>query len=102
VRIPDLEPKEKVIEARLRNAIKKMGGRAYKFVSPAHKSVPDRLILLPDRRIYFAEVKRRKGKLTKHQANEIDFIKSLGFDADVLYGVEGVKDYIWLLENGIL
>ena len=40
---------EKDIEKYLRDEIKKVGGIAYKFVSPGNSGVPDRLVLLPGR-----------------------------------------------------
>ena len=43
------ELKEKDIEKYLRDEIKKVGGIAYKFVSPGNSGVPDRLVLLPGR-----------------------------------------------------
>ncbi len=38
---------EKMIEQKLRNEVKALGGRAYKFVSPGNDGVPDRLVVLP-------------------------------------------------------
>jgi len=101
VRIPDLKKKsEKQIETILRNGVKNLGGRAYKFTSPAHRSVPDRLILLPERRIYFTEVKTLDGELTALQAKEIDFLRGLGFSADALYGEDEVRQFLKELEHG--
>lgn len=55
---------EKHIESKLRKKVKELGGRAYKFVSPGNSGVPDRLIVLPNGKIGFAELKRpgRKNK----------------------------------------
>ena len=39
--------RESVIETRLRNGVKAMGGICWKFVSPGTAGVPDRLIILP-------------------------------------------------------
>lgn len=49
--------KESVIEARLRKGVERAGGRCLKFVSPGHTGVPDRIILMPGGRVYFAETK---------------------------------------------
>ena len=38
---------EKNIENYLKNKIKKLGGVAYKFVSPGMVGVPDRICVLP-------------------------------------------------------
>ena len=55
---------EKDIESKLKNKVKKLGGRAYKFVSPGNSGIPDRLIILPGGKVGFAELKRpgRKDK----------------------------------------
>ena len=44
---------EKDIERFLVNGVKKLGGVAYKFVSPGNAGVPDRLIVMPGGRVYF-------------------------------------------------
>lgn len=38
---------EKTTEKYLRDEVRKIGGRAYKFVSPGNTGVPDRLVCLP-------------------------------------------------------
>ena len=38
--------------------VKDIGGIAYKFVSPAHRGVADRLVVLPGGVVWFVEVKR--------------------------------------------
>lgn len=47
----------KTIEKKLATAVKKAGGIAPKFVSPSFAGMPDRLILLPDGKFAFAELK---------------------------------------------
>lgn len=39
----------------------------FKFVSPGHAGVPDRIVISPKGRIYFVELKRPNGKLRKLQ-----------------------------------
>ena len=48
---------EKTIEKKLTTAVKKAGGIAPKFVSPSFAGMPDRLILLPNGKFAFAELK---------------------------------------------
>ena len=48
---------EKQIENKLTMAVKKNGGIALKLVCPSFAGLPDRLILLPDGHIGFAELK---------------------------------------------
>lgn len=48
---------EKTIESYLRCRVRKAGGLALKLVCPGWTGVPDRLILMPGARVYFAETK---------------------------------------------
>lgn len=75
---------EKQVEQYLVKKIKALGGVPYKFTSPAHRSVPDRLILMPDGKSYFVELKRPGGKPTAGQQAEHERIKSLGHAVFVL------------------
>jgi len=49
--------REKAVETYLRERVKKMGGKAYKFVSPGNDGVPDRMVCLPGGRVFFVETK---------------------------------------------
>ena len=49
--------RESTVEARLRKGVERAGGRCLKFVSPGHTGVPDRIILMPGGKVYFAELK---------------------------------------------
>ena len=55
--MPELE---KVIERKLRDGVKKLGGGAQclKFESPGTSGVPDRMILLPGGHTVFVELKQ--------------------------------------------
>ena len=86
--------KEKPIEEYLRTQIKKLGGKAYKFVSPGNTGVPDRLIVLPGGHIFFVELKSSTGKPTPLQTVKIKELKDLG--ADVLI-VNSKDDVNWLI-----
>lgn len=85
---------EKNLESKLRTEIKKMGGIAYKFLSPGNSGVPDRIILLPGGKIIFAELKTDEGKLSRLQEMQIARIKALGFDVRVVRGLAGVEELI--------
>lgn len=49
---------ESALERSLVGAVKKIGGRAYKWVSPGETGVPDRIVILPWGKIIFVELKR--------------------------------------------
>jgi hypothetical protein len=58
---------EKQIEAHLVKRVKELGGRAYKFTSPAHRGVADRIVCLPNGQTWFVEVKTEGGRLSELQ-----------------------------------
>jgi hypothetical protein len=58
---------EKQVEAHLVKRVKELGGRAYKFTSPAHKGVADRIVCLPNGQTWFVEVKTEGGRLSPLQ-----------------------------------
>jgi len=85
---------EKDVERRLVGGIKRLGGQAVKFVSPASAGWPDRLILLPDGKVMFIELKTSTGKLSELQKYRLKVLGDLGFDARVLYGHDEVKGFL--------
>ena len=58
---------EKNIEKYLVAQVKAMGGMAYKFTSPAHRGVADRVVCLPDGSTWFVELKAPGGRLSELQ-----------------------------------
>ena len=89
--------RENVIERQLAMAVKKMGGMAVKFVSPGLDGVPDRIVLLPDKRIAFVELKAPGKKLRPLQEKRRWQLEALGFPVYVIDGAEqigGVLDEI--------
>lgn len=70
---------EKSVEQYLRQQVKKAGGRALKFVSPGFTGVPDRIILMPGARVYFAETKDLGKKPRPRQLRVHKFLRGLGF-----------------------
>lgn len=86
--------KEKDIENYLRLQVKKLGGLANKFVSPGNAGVPDRIIIMPNGRIYFVELKTEKGKLTELQNRQIQKIRNMQQEVRIVYGKAGADDFI--------
>lgn len=85
---------EKEVEKFLLREVKKIGGVSFKFISPGNAGVPDRIVMLPNGKVVFVELKTDKGKLTKLQEVQIKKISNLGADARVLRGIEEVKEFI--------
>ena len=90
---------EKDIEKLFRDEIKKAGGKAYKFTSPGNDGVPDRIVMLPDGRIVFVELKTDTGKLSRLQEVQCRRIAELGQTVRVLHGLAEVRDFF--LEFGL-
>lgn len=81
---------EKTLEQKLVKAVKRAGGVAYKFISPGHNGVPDRLVVLPNR-ITFIEVKAPgRGRLSELQKFELTRLRSLGCECYVLNDPEQI------------
>lgn len=89
---------EKRVEALLVSGVKRMGGLAYKFVSPGNSGVPDRIILMPGGKIYFVELKREDGQLTNLQKRQINRIQKLDCQVDVLHGMVEVSNFLLRLQ----
>ena len=99
------ELKEKDVEKYLKDEIKKIGGIAYKFVSPGNAGVPDRLVLLPDGLMFFVELKAPGKKTRKIQDRQAGRIRRLGFKVEILDSKNKVDYFInfvkGLYKNGI-
>ncbi|EAQ1115949.1 VRR-NUC domain-containing protein [Salmonella enterica] len=76
--------RENLIEKHLVAEVKKAGGVAYKFISPGHRSVPDRIVLLPGGRIVFVECKAPGKPPRADQQREHERLRTLGFSVVVL------------------
>jgi hypothetical protein len=59
--------RESTIEKYFVAQVKKLGGMAYKFTSPAHRGVADRVVCLPDGQTWFVELKAPNGRLSELQ-----------------------------------
>ena len=71
--------RESTVEHRLVTEAKKRGGIAMKFVSPGIDGVPDRLVLLPDGKFAFVEVKAPGKQLRPLQVRRIGQLRALGY-----------------------
>lgn len=93
---------EKELEAKLRDAVKQQGGRAYKFTSPGNTGVPDRLVVFPDGQIGFIELKQTGKKPTKNQMLQMNRLAQLGCKVYLLdscaripYVLEDIQSGMW-------
>ena len=76
--------REKQIEQKLVQAVRAMGGVAPKFISPGCGGMPDRLVLLPEGRVAFVEVKARGMKPRPLQLRRHGMLRRLGHKVYIL------------------
>ena len=89
--------REKVIEKALTSAVKKAGGICPKLVSPGFDGMPDRLILLPDGHMAFAELKAPGKKPRPLQEARHRLLRRLGYKVYVIDNIDqigGVLDEV--------
>jgi len=88
-------PQEETIEAVCCTIVNSYGGEAIKLKVAGTRGWPDRLVLLPQRRMFFAEFKRPKdGKTARQQETVHELLRELGF---LVYVVDNVTQF----ENAI-
>ena len=90
---------EREIEQYMTAQVKARGGRSYKFVSPAHRGVSDRIVIMPGASkqpaiVWFVEVKTEVGRLSPLQEAFRRDINGLGGNYVCLYGKKDVD--LWL------
>ena len=87
---------EKIIESYLRDQVKAIGGKAYKFVSPGNDGMPDRLVCLPGGKMVFVELKAPGKKPTPLQTVQHERLRDLGFWVMVIDSKAAVE---WAIEK---
>lgn len=87
--------REKSIEERLRDEVKKIGGAAFKLSAAVDAGMPDRLVCLPGGRVIFVETKRPKGgRLSALQKYRHKALRLMGFDVRVINTTDAVMKFI--------
>jgi len=92
--MPNPNPLEKFIEAKVVAYAKSKGCLVYKFTSPSFRSVPDRIFVTPYGTVFFMELKRKGQQPTAAQAVEIAKIRKQGVEVWVIDNVEDGKNAI--------
>ena len=76
--------REKTIEKKLSDEVKKRGGLAPKFTSPGFDGMPDRIVLMPGGRMAVVEVKAPGKAPRPLQETRHRMLRQLGFRVYVL------------------
>jgi len=85
--------RESVVEAAFVRAVRVRGGRAWKFRSPGMRGVPDRIVTMPARSVFFVELKAPGKVLDAHQANCHALLRHYGAEVYVLDTLERVAAF---------
>lgn len=75
---------ERDVEKAFARRVKSLGGMAEKFTSPSRRSVPDRLVTMPDGQIIFVELKAPGKKPTEAQMRDHKKRRAMGCDVRVI------------------
>ena len=86
--------RERTIEAKLVRKVKELGGLCLKWVSPGWVGCPDRILLLPDGRTVFVEVKRPGGKPTAIQLKRHEQLKALSQQVEVVDSDTAIEELL--------
>lgn len=87
---------EKQVERYLCQRVRRVGGKAYKWISPGCCGVPDRLVFLPGGVIIPVELKAqgRKSRLSEAQRQQVKRISEMGTRVYVLSTREEVDKFM--------
>ena len=85
---------EKIIERYLAQQVLKHNGISFKFSSPAHRGVPDRIVIFNPNSVYFVEVKAPTGKLSRLQIVCLDELAQMGCKCWVVYSKDDVDEFL--------
>ena len=94
--------REKTIEQKLSLMVKKHGGICPKWVSPGFDGVPDRIVLMPEGRLAFVEIKAPGKKPRPLQVSRHKLLRKLGFKVYILDDVKQIQDIINEIGGGTL
>ena len=86
--------REAQVESKLAKEVEKRGGICYKFVSPSNPGVPDRIVITPEGRVIFVEIKATFGRMSNIQKWQRGRMLDHCVDVRVLHGVDQVKEFI--------
>lgn len=92
---------EKLIEMKLREAVRKLGGIALKLFSPSFTGLPDRLVLMPGGKASFAEIKTTGKKASPRQKIVLGQLSKFGFLAVVIDDQISLDNFLKNIQNDL-
>lgn len=88
--------REKEIEKRLVQKVRSRGGLCWKFTSPGTDGVPDRIVLMENRKIAFVELKAPGKKMCPLQVRRKLQLEKLGFS---VYCIDNSDDIVPMIDE---
>ena len=86
--------KEAEVEMHFCWTVEMAGGKTWKFTSPSHRGVADRIAVLPGGKVWFVELKTTGGRLSKLQERFAEDCKRLKLNYTVLWTKEQVDQWL--------
>lgn len=86
--------RESALESKLVREVKNIGGLALKWTSPGQRGVPDRLILLPEGRVEFVEMKAPGKPLEPLQERWARILSEMGFGVRKIDSEAEIAEFI--------
>lgn len=86
--------RESTLERRLVREVERIGGRAPKWVSPGNRGVPDRIVMLPNGRTVYVEMKAPGKQLDPLQVRWAKILKRMGHRVYKIDSDEGIDKFI--------
>ena len=90
---------EKTIEKRLTCEIGRRGGKALKFTSPYMTGMPDRLIIMPGGKAYWAELKTTGKKAGPKQLERQKELRDLGFVSEIVSSETELEEFLKIIDD---
>lgn len=91
--------REKELERKIVDAVKKRGGICPKWVSPGFNGMPDRIVILPMAKIGFVEVKAPGRKARPIQKARHEQLRNFGFRVFVIDSEDQIEPALDEIED---
>ena len=94
--------REKGVENYLRHHLAEVGLKCIKFIPDHANGMPDRMVLLPGKRVMWVELKTDNGKLSEIQKYQHRILRDLGHEVVVVWNKEEADKLLDRLEQEYL
>jgi len=92
-----LAMRESAIEQYFKWCVERAGGKSYKFTSPSHRGVADRIACMPNGATWFVELKTKGGRLSELQKIFAADMAKLNQNYTTLWTKDQVDQWLKLL-----